>query len=247
MVNVRLRQFGIEASDAQWDAWRLEDGTWEVNCDFNTASTESRIIGEEPPARWIFHAAHRTLTNKNRWAQVLSELETVDHPGPVRRLSAVSNNNVFDVEASEQAARRSPDEPHNDQEELLEVLRQRRGQRLGADEEADDALALMLSKGSIPAAHPRNPALLDEDENNDYDDAGSAAEDSGEENPTSARNERLAPVTRLDRSSRGSQETAENKKDESGETNEEATNSKPKRRRSSVPSWDEIVFGKKDR
>lgn len=254
MVDVRLRQFGIDAQDAKWDAWRLDDGTWEVNCDFNTASTESRIIGEEPPARWIFHAAHRTLTNKNRWAQVLSELETVDYPGPVRRLSAVQNNNVFDVEAAEQSQRRSPEEPQNDQEELLEVLRQRRGQRLGADEEADDALALMLTKGSIPAAHPRNPALIDEDENNDYDDASSPSADSGQESAASVRNERLAPVTRLDRASRDARESrdaqqnsAEDTKEEVAETPEEPQHSKPKKRRSSVPSWDEIVFGKKDR
>lgn len=257
MVNVRLRQFGIDANDARWDAWRLDDGTWEVNCDFDTASTESRVIGEEPPARWIFHAAHRTLTNKNRWAQVLSELESVDFPSSVRRLSAVQDN-VFDVEASEQPQQRrsgqSP-EAQSEQEELLEVLRQRRGQRLGSDEDADDALALMLTKGSIPAAHPRNPALIDEDENNDYDDASSASEDRGQEASTTARNERLAPVTRLDRSSRSSKETAKDSetpaassssRDDSTDTQDENA-AKPKRRRSSVPSWDEIVFGKKDR
>ncbi|APF39773.1 septation protein SepH [Neomicrococcus aestuarii] len=248
MVEVRLRQFGIDTAEARWDAWRLEDGQWEVTCDFDTSSTESRVIGEEPPARWIFHATHRTLMNKNRWAQVLGELETVDHPGPVRRLSAVQDN-VFDVEASEQPGRRTAPEP-SEQEELLEVLRQRRGQRLGADEDADDALALMLSKGSIPAAHPRNPALLDEDENNEYDDAASSPVDSGKEEAAPVRNDRLASVTRLDRASRSKDSQPAEEPQKAEETSKDATEEshpKNKRRRSSVPSWDEIVFGKKDR
>ena len=43
------------------------------------------------------------------------------------------------------------------------MLRSRRGQRLGVDEDADDALALLLTHG-VPAAHPRPSEVLPEPE-----------------------------------------------------------------------------------
>jgi hypothetical protein len=41
------------------------------------------------------------------------------------------------------------------------MLRSRRGQRLGVDEDADDALALLLTHG-VPAAHPRPSEVVPE-------------------------------------------------------------------------------------
>jgi hypothetical protein len=79
----------------------------------------------------------------------------VDGTLPVRRLAAVADR-VFDFEADgadEAAGEAAQDLESSDN--LLEVLRSRRGHRLGVDEEADDALALMLNRGHIPAAHPR--------------------------------------------------------------------------------------------
>jgi hypothetical protein len=46
---------------------------------------------------------------------------------------------------------------------LLDMLRSRRGQRLGVDEDADDALALLLTHG-VPAAHPRPSEVAAEPE-----------------------------------------------------------------------------------
>ena len=45
-------------------------------------------------------------------------------------------------------------EQQKDPDGLLDMLRSRRGQRLGVDEDSDDALALLLANG-VPAAHPR--------------------------------------------------------------------------------------------
>jgi hypothetical protein len=180
MVDHRIHAFGIEPDSMNWDSWRRNDGTWEIVASFPVpAAPATESIGEEPPARWIFHAARRTIQNANRWAQQLSELETVEGPVPGRRLKAVTDH-VFDFEADSVADLDTEDtqdaEQSAESEELLEVLRSRRGQRLGVDEDADDALALMLTHGPVPAAHPRDSFEPDSfDDANDSDDDEPAA------------------------------------------------------------------------
>ncbi|GAB4099530.1 septation protein SepH [Sinomonas halotolerans] len=161
MVAYRLSLHGVGADDVSWDSWRRSDGQWTVVARFPLPQGSPSTIGEEPPAQWTYHPVHRTVANANRWAQQLSELEPLDGPAPRRRLAAVSDR-PFDVEAD-----LTPEPPHaaappaataapgSDPEgELLDMLRARRGQRLGVDEDGDDALALLLTHG-IPAAHPR--------------------------------------------------------------------------------------------
>ncbi|MDN3904899.1 septation protein SepH [Arthrobacter sp. YD2] len=162
MVLHRLRSFGVDPDSVQWDAWRRPDGTWEVVARFDLSEKSRVAVGEEPPARWIFSPLRKSVTNTNRWAQVLSELEPLDSPVPTRRLAAVADR-VFDFEAES-----GPEEPSTDTDSILEVLRSRRGQRLGSDEEGDDALATLLAKGSVPAAHPRDGRADAEED----DDAG---------------------------------------------------------------------------
>ncbi|MCQ1949821.1 septation protein SepH [Arthrobacter sp. zg-Y859] len=156
MVLHRLRSFGVDPDSVEWDAWRRPDGTWEVVARFELTEKSRVAIGEEPPARWIFSPLRKSVTNTNRWAQVLSELEPLDTPVPTRRLAAVADR-VFDFEAEGGAS-------SDDTDDILEVLRSRRGQRLGSDEDGDDALATLLSKGSVPAAHPREGSPDTEDD-----------------------------------------------------------------------------------
>jgi hypothetical protein len=132
-------------------------------------------IGEEPPAMWTFHPARKSLHNANRWAQQLSELEPLEGPVPTRRLTAVSDR-PFDFETDAEAAARTATGQHSiihqmllqqdrihqeqDADGLLDMLRSRRGQRIGVDEDADDALAMLMASG-IPAAHPRAADLAE--------------------------------------------------------------------------------------
>ncbi len=168
MVEHRLRMLGIDIAGLEWDSWRRPDGSWNVVAHFALQSDTPAGIGEEPPAKWTFNPARKALQNANRWAQLLSELESLDGPVPARRLSAVSDR-PFDFETDAAAAARTATAQHNvihqlllqqdtpeeqDAEGLLDMLRSRRGHRLGVDEDADDALALLLSTG-VPAAHPR--------------------------------------------------------------------------------------------
>ncbi|MDR6989349.1 hypothetical protein J2Y66_003864 [Paenarthrobacter nitroguajacolicus] len=149
MVDHRLAAHGIDSSTVEWDSWRRTDGSWTVVARFETVPGTHGSIGEEPPAMWTFSPQRKSLQNANRWAQQLSELEPLDGPVPARRLAAVSDR-PFDFETdAETAARASAKESDS----LLEMLRSRRGQRLGVDEDGDDALAVLLS--NVPAAHPR--------------------------------------------------------------------------------------------
>ncbi|WP_329609217.1 septation protein SepH [Arthrobacter sp. ATA002] len=155
MVNHRLKAFGVDPDGVEWDAWRRPDSTWDVVARFDLGSDSQVSVGEEPPARWTFSPLRKSVANANRWAQLLSELEPLDSPVPSRRLTAVADR-VFDFEAVAPPEADGAEAGDEDTDNLLEVLRSRRGQRLGADEDGDDALAALLAKGSIPAAHPRD-------------------------------------------------------------------------------------------
>ncbi len=164
MVNHRLSAHGIEPESVEWDSWRRQDGSWTVAAHFEPQN-EGPGIGEAPPALWTFNPARKSLQNTNRWAQQLSELEPLDGPVPARRLTAVSDR-PFDFETDAEAAARNATGPHpivpaKESDGLLDMLRSRRGQRLGVDEDADDALALLLTHG-VPAAHPRPSELAAE-------------------------------------------------------------------------------------
>jgi Protein of unknown function (DUF3071) len=153
MVAHRLTAHGISSSTLEWDSWRRPDGTWTVVARFETQPGSPVTIGEEPPAMWTFNPSRKSLQNANRWAQQLSELEPLDGPVPARRLSAVSDR-PFDFETDAETAARNSADQQKDADGLLDMLRSRRGQRLGLDEDSDDALALLLANG-VPAAHPR--------------------------------------------------------------------------------------------
>ncbi|MDP5225850.1 MULTISPECIES: septation protein SepH [Arthrobacter] len=154
MVEHRLRQLGVAIASLNWDSHKTGHGQWEVVAYFDLPEGFTGRLGEEPPARWTYSPITRSLQNANRWAQHLSELEPLelhaDNPWSSRRLSAVRDS-PFDVEAD---APEDADRSVRDAEGLLDLLNSRRGQRLGVDEEGDDALALLLTQG-IPAAHPR--------------------------------------------------------------------------------------------
>lgn len=169
MVAHRLTAHGIDSSSVEWDSWRRTDGTWTVVARFETKPGSLESIGEEPPAMWTFHPARKSIQNANRWAQQLSELEPLDGPVPARRLAAVSDR-PFDFEADAgTAARAAAAAATKEADGLLDMLRSRRGQRLGLDEDSDDALALLLSSG-VPAAHPRPGDVDDERADSDAAD-----------------------------------------------------------------------------
>ena len=63
------------------------------------------------------------------------------------------------------------------------MLRSRRGQRLGVDEDADDALALLLTNG-VPAAHPRPSEVPPPEPRRGSEPTGHAEQDAADPAPT---------------------------------------------------------------
>lgn len=312
MVAYRVRSYGIDPASIEWDSWRMPDGSWHVEASFDLPE-ESRVdLGEQPPAWWTYNPTRKNIANGNRWAQVLSELEPLDGPLPSRRLSAVADR-VFDFEAEKDDAgapdtdtatdaasdsasddaSSSPSSSSEEQDGLLDVLRSRRGQRIGADEDGDDALAVMLTRGAIPAAHPRDdgdghdgqdeemPGLSlapDAGEDSEGETAGigsrasdldpgdqdaeaSALNDDGTPrlyNDISARTREVSvfahPSSGKAKGSRGSTGSRNEAKPKTAakadpSDTEDGTDAAAERRakpkRSSVPSWDDIVFGRR--
>ncbi|GAB3540119.1 septation protein SepH [Arthrobacter tecti] len=278
MVRFRLQAFGVDPDAVEWDAWRKPDGLWTVVVRFGLPSGSTASVGEEPPAQWTFNPSRRAVLNANRWAQVLSELEPLDGPLPSRRLSAVADK-VFDFETD--TGKEEPDAQSGDEsDELLDVLRSRRGQRLGADEDGDDALALMLAKGHIPAAHPRPdhtesdtghqdaeprpfpglslaPSIFDDEDIQDTYDDGTPRLFEGVSTHTREISMLAGPSSRIDddaspapdhprdQDKHGTESTPETAGSSGAKAAESSADRKIRPRRSSVPSWDEIVFGTK--
>lgn len=192
MVAHRLTAHGIDSSAVEWDSWRRSDGAWTVVARFETKPGSLESIGEEPPAMWTFNPARKSLQNANRWAQQLSELEPLDGPLPARRLAAVSDR-PFDFEADGGAAARAAAAATKEADGLLDMLRSRRGQRLGLDEDSDDALALLLSSG-VPAAHPRPSEVEDGPSDKEQTDADEPADS---DPATTRRDARASMLSRL--------------------------------------------------
>ncbi|WP_413543605.1 septation protein SepH [Citricoccus nitrophenolicus] len=309
MVRHRLTALGMDPATAQWDAWRNAGGSWTITLDFSTEGLEgsSSTIGDQPPAQWSFRPSSHHLDNQNRWAQVLSELDPLDGPFGGRRLSAVGDR-PFNVEEDvEPDPAAGPGESARDprvaldqdsQDELLDVLRARRGQRLGVDEEGDDELALMLTRDEQPTQESSRPRLTvaaapdaevagasaedaeDADSADDgswtesdgwtaevvaysdpaadrfgeHDEAGDGAEgsegggeegseaegaeDSDDESPRNLPGQIALDLGESERSS-GTD------KGRGGPRKASARSAGAKSKRPSVPSWDEIVFGRK--
>ncbi len=296
MVRHRLAAFGIDPKTLRWDAWRNSAGAWTISADFDPGTERAASsIGEPAPALWRFHASRKALHNANRWAQQLSELEPLDSPVPERRLSAVMDKpfdveaDVSEAEADGEDAAEAPDttEDYPAQGGLLDMLRSRRGVRLGLDEDGDDELAAMLGT-HVPGAHPRDEAqygsTADEEspepageeaeisapkdhlrsipflklaprlaeDNHEFDGVSDVSTEtreivlSGEPvtalRPTHTQAEPVFEVSA--KSSENRDEDADGPSDsEVAARLERKAAGKPKR--SSVPSWDEIVFGTK--
>ncbi|PPK98382.1 Protein of unknown function (DUF3071) [Kineococcus xinjiangensis] len=127
LVVQRLTARAVDPDGVQWDAWRQEDGTWNVQVEF-VAGGRGRL------ARWGFDVGARSLTAADDEARWLSEEAPAESgPLPPRRLTSVDDGarrareRVYDVEADggvrAGGARRSATE------DLLDSLSERRGQR----------------------------------------------------------------------------------------------------------------------
>ncbi len=269
MVTHRLAAMGLDPESVQWDAWRDAESTlWTVSANFSVEGLGNSSIGDPPPALWTYKLQSQHLENSNRWAQVLSEFGPADSPvastSPRGRLSTVTDA-PFDLESDAPSQKSHPSTGHETHEELLDVLHARRGQRLGVDEESDDELAAMITRDEEPTAQLRPKLVVshdDESENKfDHEDSEWTAEyeiawsDADAEDPAEwdgqeviageDRHDRAASDhVGIDQQLEGQTDALDDMADtETGEAVKKSEQPSRSRRRPTVPSWDEIIFG----
>lgn len=305
----RLAEIGVDGSSLEWDAWRGEQGSWTVAARFSVAGLTGLPTREQPPALWSFRPAGRHLEPRNAWARVLSEAEAWDvfsraeagapADAPLqseddeREVAADAPESVTPAGAASAGTDRDAD--------LLEILRVRRGQRVGADMESDDALAHLIAREHADRQAredeaPRRLAPVDAEGRLAAADEAGSGEDSPHERPAGVDADAATPaeveavVNRADETPETTadpaaevsdapeaapadaadaadddvpagtpSDAAEDADDEEARKAEApAARDRPAMpvvtprprarsaaRRASVPSWDEIVFGRK--
>ena len=235
----RLHGRGVDPADTSWDAVRSEEGNWTVTATFPAG-------GRERTASWYFDMAGRTVVAADDEARWLSEDDTPAGPIPAPHPPHSSDNSVtvFDVEADGgvSSPRRDIAQPIDLMQAMREgsSVRSRRRRRRAPSptdiplDHADDALPLEEmgydpgTMGDPPGAHGPHPE--DERPSGEGDLApGSVEEAADDDSETSAT-------------------TAPEEDGESHESTEapgppSAEQRRPKARRTSVPSWDDIMFG----
>ncbi|WP_061962226.1 septation protein SepH [Demequina flava] len=227
LVTDRLAGRGVDPDAIVWDAWRAVDEPWMVAVDYP-------IDGRTVRAQWNFDHTARHLTALDDEARWLTETELLDVPIPKRHLSAVRDAKADAarpleavrpaVPQPETAAIPEVDEPQQT-ELLLDDLESRRGTRDAVevgefdDEDDDDDGGF---EGFGPAVQRQRQA-----------EVGFTATPSARS--ASATTGSTAPSAAEPPSAPSAAEGAH-----------ETEPKKPRRGRSSVPSWDEIVFGAKN-
>lgn len=219
----RLARRGVAAEAIVWDAWRDVDEPWMIAVDYP-------VDGRTVRAQWSFDHTSRQLTALDDEARWLTETELLDVPIPKRHLSAVrTDDDVRPLEAVRPTVPQPETgavpvvEESNQTELLLDDLQSRRGTRDSVDlEDMDD--------------------LDDDDEDGGFEGFGPAVQRQrqAEVGFTATPSQASAP------SKASATTAAEPPSAQSAAEGAAAEPKKARRGRSSVPSWDEIVFGAKN-
>lgn len=220
LVTDRLASRGVDPEALVWDAWREPDEPWTVAVDY-------RVDGRSVRAVWVFDHTARAVTAQDEESRWLTETELLDVPIPKRHLSAVKPEKDDDaplektrplMPVTADATDEDPAHEPSATELLLEDLHERRGQREVIDEEIldDDDEEF---EGFGPAQRRREAEV-----------GFTTERTSGQTMPHPAGSARR-----------------DGQASDDSDAPEAAPEPKPQRRgRSSVPSWDEIVFGAKN-
>ncbi|MBV7411940.1 DUF3071 domain-containing protein [Dermabacteraceae bacterium TAE3-ERU27] len=248
LVHERLRARAASAGPV-WDSWRREDGLWTLTLGFTAG-------GRERVAVWRVDLVRETLSAENDEARWITEDEApaVEEQPRRPRLAAVRNR-VYDVEADggvnrpqapsdpaagNGAARPERAVPEKAQPKVVSNLWSSLSEN--EDQPADKETASVETAGDdseeYPAASVREPAA--------EQGATSAASQLAHATQSSPSEYREAQASDADSSA---MQGGDLHKEDTAELDldvppaEKPAKKKAKQRRSSVPSWDEIVFG----
>lgn len=227
---LRARQADPEG---RWDAWRNPDGSWTIELAFSAG-------GRAREAHWNVDVPRQAVTADDDEARWLTDDETPGvHEGRGRPRLTTVKGRVYDVEAdggvdhgdavapAGGSARRSAREEHPAAiaEGDLDALNARRGLRPVSSRFADGDDGSVWSR--LDEADRDAAAIAEHADERDLPGAEAAADDEARESHSGDTVE-LTPLPGFD----GDQRPAPAKKT-------------ARSKRSSIPSWDEIVFGSK--
>ncbi len=121
LVGQRLEERGVPKEGMTWDAWRRDDGGWEVRLDYLAG-------GRERSANWVYDPARRTVTaddDEARWLLEEEPTAAVTQLRPVPEERATSD--AASTSASETPAREPAEKPmKRGTKEAIETLRRGR-------------------------------------------------------------------------------------------------------------------------
>lgn len=246
-VAERLAARGAD-SDPVWDSWREEAGSWIVQVGFSAG-------GRPRTAQWRYLPADAHLEpidDESRWLSVTPEPER-STPGVTERVFDVSDGNLHEqaegpVRADAAGVRTLEEDPQNRTLDLLDALRGRRGRRLGTEdpEQPDVVDALFAEDDDDMLPPPAHPPASRPDE---AVDAAILSLRDPSRRPTAQAEVDLS----LHDTGAGSGAGAESRQaglldndlQDTPAPADEQPAGRRSRKRASVPSWDDIMFGAK--
>ena len=241
---------GVTQVDVAWDSRKLEGTRWEVRVDWRTGSSR-------PSARWRFDVSTRVLEPVGAEAERISGRERQQ-----RRLSAVRES-VFDVErAVTTAVPTSPARAAGGTVELLDALARQRGRRPMSRPLAPQAPAAGAAPAAplveeqeraeveerLPAPEQQEPEQHGHEEpeppGSDEQELQHTAQARDAELPTEPTEPDLLSVLGQEAPAATSPPAVPRPPARERVVGPAVAERRPgSRRRSSVPSWDDIVFG----
>jgi hypothetical protein len=258
VVAERLRGRGLDPESAEWDAWRRDDGRW-------TVRTTYRSGERERAGTFVFDMAGRYSVADDDEAKWLTGEKQSSSHGPQprggrtgeRRLAAVpdgddllslstderdeSDDDLDAVMRAVQDTDVAAGEAHVDEEPAAELADEQAALAARQEELADkqDELADRQAE-LIGEAGPAEGSTLAPDREAD---AGSDADTASDEPPIESppQSPAASPEAAAPEATPREEQAASAREPESGT---EPTPRKRRQRRASVPSWDEIMFGK---
>ncbi|MET3960252.1 hypothetical protein ABIE44_000186 [Marmoricola sp. OAE513] len=233
----------VRADDVEWDAWRREDGRWNLVGTYVVRGTEHR-------AEFTYDMPGRYVLADNDDARLLTgeSVPTPAAPEPTRRLSAVPSGDVDELPLGDDAlelVRERDDEPDessvntSDLSETVAAVRQSAPVHEPASQPTDDPIADHADADWI-AEVPAEPAREPEPVHETISFFEPELEPEPEPEPTPE------PVHVREREPASYDETFDETDPlpvEEPEAPAAETPAPKKKGRSSVPSWDEIMFG----
>jgi len=244
---IRSRLSAISAINERWAAWKDPDSGWVVKLAF----TADQI---DHDARWTFDPKRLALSPQNSEATTLSQQGDVP-TALVPRLRAVASgpeadaarfdsgafaiDEVREATASTRFAVPAPPQPlradSNQTADLLDALRRRRGEREAASYEPDDESIDGSPMAGQPQVNPMHPStgsirIVDVPMPADSADTPTAMPD-------------FARASDSNSASQNKQDSMRETLPQPGVTPQRTGPQGKRKGRTSMPSWDDIVFG----